>query len=72
MSEGEMSEQWVERIADAVVKKLDEHEQITAIARLVLQMLGQRQAADGAASQGSRSSAMRSPNGKSEGEREQT
>ena len=71
MVEGAMNEEWVERIADAVVRKLDEHEQVNAIARLVLQMLDQRQAREMTAQQSSLSSAG-SPDGKSEGERKQT
>ena len=45
MGEAELSEQSVERIAEAVVRKLDEHEQINAIASLVLRMLELKQKA---------------------------
>ena len=50
--DGGMNEEWVERIADAVVRKIDEYEQVNAIARLVLRMLDQRQAAAAAAPSG--------------------
>jgi len=42
MSEGEMNERWVERIAEAVVQKLDERDQINAIAMQVLHLLDAR------------------------------
>jgi len=51
-ADGGMSDEWVERIADAVVSKIDEYEQVNAIARLVLRMLDQRQAAAATAPSG--------------------
>ncbi len=42
MSEGAMNEEWVERIAEAVVQKLDERDQINAIAMQVLHLLDAR------------------------------
>ena len=44
MGEGEMNDAWVERIAEAVVRKLDEREQINAIAEEVLRLLQTREA----------------------------
>jgi len=39
----ETTDEWVERIAEAVVRKLDEREHINAIAHLVLRLLEARQ-----------------------------
>jgi len=42
VTESRMSEEWVEKIADAVVRRLDEREQINAIAMEVLRILDAR------------------------------
>lgn len=46
MSEGGMNEEWIDRIAEAVVRKLDERDQINAIAMQVLHLLEAREKAD--------------------------